>query len=158
MAGMSEAVRAYLPATFGMLAALRDRGELPAGAAYAVTPALAREMADDDLEVLEFEAFTRAAHASLVLLRREPAEARRRVVISVDAPVVADRGAVVRLVGPVPLAAVAAIHVDSRSAEPAVAAAAGHPPGDEGELDEVLEWYDVSELAGLVADSPPGLP
>lgn len=142
---MSQTVRAYLPATFGALAVLRAEGELPAGPAYAVTPDLRARLQEDDQEALEYEAFTRAAQASLGLLRADPMAARRRVVISVDAPVEPDQGDRVRLAGPVPLAAVAAIHVDGTAVEPAVVAAVA----GEAAVDEALEWYDVSELALL---------
>jgi hypothetical protein len=67
----------------------------------------------------------------------------------------------VRLQAPVPLSAVAALHVDGTPAEPDVAAAAEAMPraaaGDpdaEFTVDSAegheLEWYDVSELAQLL--------
>ncbi|QSB13890.1 hypothetical protein JQS43_20410 [Natronosporangium hydrolyticum] len=148
-------IRAYLPGTFAVLATLRRQRELPPGAAYAVTAGLRAEAPGEDDETLEYEAFCRAADASLALLRGGHT-APRRVVIAVDLPAAQVAGAAaadvatVNLAGPVPLTRVAAIHVDGVAAEPAVAAAldAADPSGTE--LDEELEWYDVSELDQLV--------
>ena len=101
-----------------------------------------------------------------MLVRSAP---RRRVVISADVP--ADRlaavdpdlgSSAVRLAGPVPLTAVAAIHVDAPGAEPDVDAAAqvveeavaGDPDAQftvDGAEDHELAWYDVSELDELVS-------
>src|SRR5690606_39778458 len=73
-------------------------------------------------------AFARAAQDSLGRLHADPTVARRRVVISADAQVeVEDQplgSSLVRLRSPVPLSAVAAIHIDGAAAEPDVAAAA----------------------------------
>src|SRR5258706_12528303 len=130
-------MRVYLPATMSQLAALRELGELTAPTeAHAVTPTLREWYAEGDEEELEYVAFTRAAQAALRLLRKDPGAPRRRVVVSADLARVpmadADRelgSSLVRLDGPVPLAAVAAIHVDAADAEEDVAAAA-----------EVVEW------------------
>jgi hypothetical protein len=144
---VSQTDRVYLPATFPALARLRDRGELAAPEGYAVTPALRAQLGEDDEEQLAYEAFQLAAEASLRLLRADPAAARRRVVVAADAPVApAGEGGVVTLAAPVPLAAVAAVHVDGRAAEPAVTRAV---TGD-GTVEDELEWYDVSELAQLL--------
>jgi hypothetical protein len=170
---VSQPVRAYLPGTSDTLARLCEHGELPAGPAYAVTPALRELVAGDD-EELEYEAFTQAAQASVELLRAAPQLARRRVVVSVDAAVeparpgrepggpgpesgespAADRLARVRLWAPVPLASVAAVHVDGAEAEPAVAAVLA---GAATEVPQELLWYDVSELARLADPSDPSL-
>jgi hypothetical protein len=78
--------------------------------------------------------------------------------------VIGDRelgSSVVRLAGPVPLHAVAAIHVDDPSAEADVAAAAavveeaeaGDPDAQftvDSAEDHELAWYDVSELGHIV--------
>src|SRR5256714_4963455 len=97
------------------LAALRERGELAAKEAHAVTPALREWYAEGDEEELEYVAFTRAAQAALRLLRHDPGAPRRRVVVSVDVPpsrlaaLDSELGSsVVRLEAPVPLAAGAA--------------------------------------------------
>lgn len=144
---MKSTIRVYLPATFPALAQLRDRGELAAPVGYAVTAGLGELLGllgDDDADLLAYEAFQLAAAASLELVRADPAAARRRVVVSADAPARPDGGAgQVALAGPVPLTAVAAIHVDGTAAEPEVAA--GDP------VEHELEWYDVSELAQLLA-------
>lgn len=150
-----------------MLSTLRERGEIDGPEAHAVTPALREWYAEGDEEELEYVAFTRAAQGALRLLRHDPAAPRRRVVVSADVPAAAvtreDRelgSSEVRLAGPVPLAAVAAIHIDSESAADDVAAAAevveealaGDPDAQftvDGAEDHELEWYDVSELETL---------
>jgi hypothetical protein len=168
-------IRVYLPATVPGLAALRERGELaalgPDGRAVeaqAVTGQLREWYAEGDEEELEYVAFTRAAQASLRLLRHDPAAPRRRVVISADLPAgglaVAEAelgSSEVRLRGAVPRSAVAAIHVDDPAAEADVAAAAdvveealaGDPDAQftvDGAEGHELAWYDVSELDHLV--------
>lgn len=160
-------MRVYLPATLDLLRQLRRRGELAVTTGHAVTPGLREWYREGDEEELEYLAFTRAAQAALPLLHADPAVPRRRVVVSVDVaaePVGGDLGASeVRLSGPVPRSAVAAIHVDGAEAESDVAAAAAALPaaraGDpdaqlavDGAEDHELEWYDVSELDQLVPD------
>jgi len=140
--------RVYIPATLRTLAELRERGELTVDEAYAVTRALRDQLGDDDDEELSYAAFRLAAGASVRLLGADPAAPRRRVVISVDVPAEPLPGAAaVRPAGPVPLSAVAAVHVDGAAAGPDVVAAiaAGEP-----EVDHELEWYDTSELAALL--------
>jgi hypothetical protein len=160
-------IRIYLPATLPDLAELRDRGQLPEerhGVAHAVTPSLREWYAEGDEEELEYVAFTHAAQAALRLLRRTPDAPRRRVVISADVPRAslgqAERelgSSEIPLAGPVPLGAVAAIHVDDAGAEPEVEAAvkvveeavAGDPDAQftvDATEDHELAWYDVSEL------------
>src|SRR5215813_10475067 len=126
--------RVYVPATLATLKPLgtRDAMPVPVGAdsleAHAVTPSLREWYTEGDEEELEYVAFTRAAQAALRLLNQAPAAPRRRVVISVDLPRTglgrADHelgSSVVGLAGPVPLSAVAAIHVDDVQAEQEVA-------------------------------------
>jgi len=142
-------MRVFLPGTFDALARLRDRAELTVPDGYAVTDALRRQVGEDaDAEHLEYTAFQLAAEASLALLVADPAEPRRRVVISADVRAEPAGGdGRVRLAGPVPWAAVAAVHVDGSRAEPEVArAVAGAGP-----VEYELEWYDVSELDQLLA-------
>lgn len=164
--------RVYLPATLTTVATLREQGSLAVPEAYAVTPALRESYADGDLEELEYAAYTRAAEASLWLLRADPQAPRRRVVIAADVPADPPAGAtgpgvsgasdpaLVRPRGPVPLRTVASIHVDGASAEADVAAAvAALPAAASGDPDaeltvssaeeHALEWYDVSEIAQL---------
>jgi hypothetical protein len=133
----------YLPATFGSLTQLRDQGALAATEGFAVTPQLRALLGEDD-EQLAYAAFQLAAEASLRLLAADPAARRRRVVVAADVPAeVAGEGGLVWLAGPVPLAAVAAVHVDGPDAEPDLVA--GDPAAHE------LEWYAVSELAQLLS-------
>ncbi|GAA4450482.1 DUF6912 family protein [Phytohabitans houttuyneae] len=159
-----QLIRVYVPATLAMLSALRERGEISGAEAHAVTPALREWYAEGDEEELEYVAFTRAAQGALRLLRHDPGAPRRRVVISADLPAGAvtreDRelgSSEVRLAAPVPLAAVAAIHIDGQGAADDIAAAAdvveealaGDPDAQftvDGAEDHELEWYDVSEL------------
>jgi hypothetical protein len=147
-----------------MLAELYHHGQLEVSEGHAVTPALREWYADADAEELAYTAFARAAQEALRLLRAEPEVPRRRVVVSVDAPVeVADQplgGSLVRLRAPVTRSAVAAIHVDGQAAEEGVTAAvealeaAEHGDRDAQLVvaateDHELEWYDVTELDHL---------
>jgi hypothetical protein len=162
--------RVYLPATLAVLRRLHEEPyELPEGVhAHAVTAALREWYAEGDEEELEYVAFTRAAQESLVLLHQDPTAPRRRVVIAVDVPVSSTvrtdeelGSSAVRLVTPVTLPTVAAVHVDDRAAEPDVTAAAEAVPaaaaGDDdarftvdGTEDHELLWYDPSELDELL--------
>ncbi|WDZ86997.1 DUF6912 family protein [Micromonospora cathayae] len=162
-----DLVRVYVPATVPMLARLPEQG-LPAGEAHAVTPALREWYAEGDEEELEYVAFTRAAQDALRLLHDDPSAPRRRVVVSVDLPAgLVGRGdqalgaSTVRLDQPVPVRAVAAVHVDGDEATGDVAAAAAVVmealAGDQdaqftvdGAEDHELEWYDVTELELLL--------
>jgi len=166
---VSDHIRVYLPATLPLLTALRDRGELAAAEAHAVTPALREWYAEGDEEELEYVAFTRAAQAALRLLRHDPRAPRRRVVVSADVStagmIVLDRelgSSAVRLTAPVPLGTVAAIHVDAPEAESDVAAAAevvdealaGDPDAQftvDGAEDHDLAWYAAGELDDLIS-------
>lgn len=166
---ITELVRVYVPATVPLLTALSKSGQLGDGAlvAHAVTPALREWYAEGDEEELEYVAFTRAAQAALQLLRHDPSAPRRRVVVSADVAASSllredtELGSsTVRLPGPIPLAEVASIHVDSEDATDEIAAAAGAVEealaGDpdaqftvDGAEDHELEWYAVSELDDL---------
>jgi Family of unknown function (DUF6912) len=164
-------MRVYIPSTLRLLDVACHAGELgPAPlSAYAVTPALREWYAEGDDEELEYVAFTRAAQGALRLLRQDTAAPRRRVVVSVDvAPEVTRRhpdqdlgSSLIWVLGAVPLAAVAAIHVDGADAEPDVAAAAdvvdqaaaGDPDAQftvDSAEDHELEWFDPTELGQLV--------
>ncbi|HEY2947055.1 MAG TPA: hypothetical protein VGJ53_01445 [Micromonosporaceae bacterium] len=165
-----QVIRVYVPATVTTLATLQKHGELgPAPvAAHAVTPALREWYAEGDEEELEYVAFTRAAQGALRLLRGDVAAPPRRVVISADlgaSEVMREDfelgSSVVRLRSPIPLGAVAAIHVDGPAAAADVAEAAavveealaGDPDAQftvDGAEDHELEWYDVSELDTLI--------
>ncbi|WP_326596952.1 DUF6912 family protein [Streptomyces sp. NBC_01803] len=167
-------MRVYLPLTLPWLAELHRTGQAgPAPlTAYAVTPALREWYLSGSQEELEYAALSRAALASLRLLAADPEAPRRRVVVAADVP---DKSAVadpdraldaealgeVRLTEAVPLATMAAVHVDAADAEPDVAAAAGvihaADEGDDdarftvdGAADHELLWYGVQEIDGLV--------
>jgi uncharacterized protein DUF6912 len=159
-------MRVYLPATVETLRVLLGTGEVgpPPLRGYAVTPALREWYVDDDPEELEYAALLDAARASLRLLDLDPKAPRRRVVIAADAPAVPrpdlDRSAV-ELAEPVPIRAVASVHVDAPEAEPAVAAAADAVvEADLGSedaqflLDEAegheLAWYASQEIGPLL--------
>ncbi len=164
----ADNIRVYVPATLPLLGVLRDGKELPVTEAHAVTPALREWYAEGDEEELEYVAFTRAAQAALQLLRHDPRALRRRVVVAADVPaasVTRDQielgSSAVTLAGAVPLAAVAAIHVDTVEADADVAAAAevvlealaGDPDAqftvDSAEGHE-LAWYAPEELDDLL--------
>ncbi|WP_156756689.1 DUF6912 family protein [Actinokineospora pegani] len=164
-------MRVYLPATVSMLRTLSASGELAAisGTAFALTPALRESYATGGDEELEYAAMNDAARASLRLLRTEadtdPETLMRRAVVSADVDGAQLRPdldhSVVRLAGPVPLKAVAAIHFDTAEAEDAVRAAAavvdaadlGDPDAEftlgDAE-DHELAWYAVQELPFLL--------
>lgn len=163
-------MRIYLPATTTTLRdVLRDGAVGPAPlTAFAVTPGLREWYVDDDVEALEYAAFTEAARGSLRLVDADEGAARRRVVLAADVPDDAvsvrddlDRG-VVQLASPVPLAAVASVHVDDAEAEPTVAAAAeaviAADLGDAASQERVddaegfeLSWYATQEIEHLLA-------
>ncbi|EID55282.1 hypothetical protein SacxiDRAFT_3073 [Saccharomonospora xinjiangensis XJ-54] len=162
-----------MPATIGMLRRLLDAGELApvGGTAFALTPALRESYTSGTTEELEYAALTDAARASLRLLATdasagdEDKEPPRRVVVSADIDDVTLRpdldDSVVKLSGPVPSDAIAAVHVDAPEAEDAVLAAAAviddADLGDEdaelalGDVeDHDLAWYAPQELPFLL--------
>ncbi|MDT4930377.1 MAG: hypothetical protein QOF92_3244 [Pseudonocardiales bacterium] len=162
-------MRAYLPATTGVLRTLLDSGSTgPAPlTAFAVTPALREWYVDDDAESLEYAAMSEAARASLRLIDADESAARRRVVVAVDIPDAnvavrddLDRG-VVQLTEAVPLTAVASVHVDDADAADTVAVAAtamlAADLGDVGSQERVddaegfeLSWYATQEIEHLL--------
>ncbi|MBB6350797.1 DUF6912 family protein [Nonomuraea muscovyensis] len=164
-------MRVYLPCTLPALARVVEAGELgPAPlTGYAVTPALIEWYASGDTEELEYVALTEAARASLRLLADGDGGAvPRRVVVVAEVPdsdltagaELADRGRV-RVDRPVPLAKVAAVHVDDLSAVPDVMAAMDAlPAADKGDDDarftvdgaeaHELMWYATQEIPDLL--------
>jgi hypothetical protein len=163
-------VRVYLPATSSVLRRLVQAGALePAPlTAFAITPALREWFVDDDVDELEYAAMLEAARASLRLLDADADAARRRVVVAADVPDAdvkvrddLDRG-VVHIAAPVPLAAIASVHMDDTEAEETVAAAAeaviaadlGDPASQE-RVDDAegfeLAWYANQEVRDLLA-------
>jgi hypothetical protein len=160
-------MRVYVPATVTMLRSLQDSGELAAvnGTAFALTPALREYYQAGDADELEYAAMLDAARASLRLIAADPDTPPRRAVISADVDGATLRPdldfSVVRLASPVPLKVVAAVHLDTPDAEPAVRAAAavidaadlGDPDaeftlGDAEDFE--LAWYATQELPFLL--------
>ena len=159
-------MRIFLPATVPMLRTLVERGELAPvrGLGFALTPALREAYATGDAEELEYAAMLDAARAALRLLAADPAAPARRVVVAVDAdatPLPDLDDAAVALPGPVPMRAVAAVHVDTAEAEDAVRAAVavvdaadlGDPDAEftlgDAE-DHEMAWYGPQELPFLL--------
>jgi hypothetical protein len=161
-------VRIYLPGSSSTLRRLLEESEVPLPiTGFAVTPGLREWYHDDDLEELEYAAMMEAARASLRLLDGDAEAVRRRVVLAVEVPDSdvtvrddLDRG-VVRVGTPVPLAAVASIHVDDADAQDAVASAAeaitAADLGEDDAQDRVddaegfeLSWYANQELTALL--------
>lgn len=162
--------RVYVPATLSMLQRLVSDGELAAvgGTAFAVTAALREAYTSGDDDELAEVAMAEAARASLRLLAAGDDEGRfgsRRVVIAADVDDATPRpdldDAVVRLGSPVPMAAVASVHVDLAAAESDVARAklvvdAADLGDDEAEFvlgdveDHELAWYATQELPFLL--------
>jgi hypothetical protein len=164
----------YLPATLPLLARLQTDGRLflPDGfTGHAVTADLREWYTEGDEEELEYVAFTRAAQDALALLSFDAEAPRRRAVLSIDVaarrvvPVDRTLGSSSVGVGEhLVLSEVAALHVDGKDAEADVRAAAElvakAAAGDDeaqfavdGAEDHELEWYDVTELADLIARS-----
>jgi hypothetical protein len=163
-------MRIYLPATLPLVAELQKSGEHgPAPlTAFAVTPTLREWYLDEDIEELEYAAFSEAARASLRLIDADPIAQPRRVVLSADVPdseVTAHpelERAVVRIAVPVPAEWLASVHVDSQAAAADVAAAAqaisASDLGDEDAqfiVDSAegyeLEWFGVQEIAAILS-------
>lgn len=167
-------MRVYLPCTLPALARAAEAGHLgPAPlTGYAVTPALVEWYASGDTEELEYVALTEAARASLRMLAADHADgaptAPRRVVVAAEvaegalraSPDLGERGRV-RVSEPVPLAKVAAVHVDDLDAVPDVEAAiAALPASDKGDDDarfvvdgaeaHELMWYATQEIPDLL--------
>lgn len=166
-----QTLRVYVPATVSMLQTLLDDGELTPvnGTAFALTPALREFYTGGSDEELEYTALLEAARASLRLLSAEldrpDGAPARRAVLAADVEGVQPRPdldmAVVRVAGPVPLSAIAAVHVDAVEAEDAVRAAAkvvdaADLGDDDAEFilgdaeDHELAWYAPQELPFLL--------
>jgi hypothetical protein len=160
-------VLVYLPSTLTAARAVLADRTVPAGVAFAVTPAFREWYAQSDTEEMEYAALLGAAQACLRLLDADPDAPRRRLVFAAEVEDTAvrvrddlDRG-VVQLTAAVPLARVRAVYVDDADAVAAVAAAAaaiieadlgGEDAAfivDGAEGHELL-WYATQELADLV--------
>ena len=150
-------IRVYLPATLPLLRDWVTAGEVPAGrTAHAVTERLRAEYPEGGDEEWEYAALTSAAQEAVGLL--DASAVPRRLVLAVDVPEVqpaaGDDATAVGLPGPVGMRDVAAVHVDSADAEPAVAAArdAWHAAAEDRDaaaercLDHELGWYAGQEI------------
>ncbi|WP_431894108.1 DUF6912 family protein [Nonomuraea sp. bgisy101] len=168
-------MRVYLPSTLPSLARAAAEGELgPAPlTGYAVTPALIEWYASGDTEELEYVALTEAARASLRMLAADRADgvvaAARRVVVAAEVPddvlsmgADLEERARVRLAEAVPMAKVAAVHIDDTyAADDIEAAIAALPAADRGDDDarftvdgaeaHELMWYATQEIPDLLA-------
>jgi hypothetical protein len=160
-------VRVYVSATLPLLRRWLDDGQLPAGTAWSVTPALREWYRERDLEEMEYVAQLAAARGALDLLSADPSAPRRRVVIAADAPdldVTPTGGPRAQVVVgvPLPVARWASALVDDPAAGSVVATAVDALPAAAGgdddaafALDEAaaveLGWYAVQELADLLA-------
>ncbi|MFI7031001.1 DUF6912 family protein [Microbispora rosea] len=168
-------MRVYLPSTIPALARVVAAGELgPAPlTGFAVTPALIEWYASGDTEELEYVALTEAARGSLRMLAADRADgvqaAVRRVVIAAEVPdetvktgAELEERARVRVLEPIPMRLVAAVHVDDADALPDVEAAIAALPaadgGDDdaqfvvdGAEDHELLWYATQEIPDLLS-------
>lgn len=147
-------MRVYLPALSSHLLA-DDIAERP-GFAVVAPAGTDRE----GVEVLEDDAQTEAALASLVDLREAEGETPIRLVLAVDAPDRPLHGEGVVETGPIAAAwaDVAAILADSPEAESDVRAVLDADEQDEADAavarlwERALEWFDVTERAALAED------
>ncbi|MGW0044072.1 DUF6912 family protein [Rhodococcus sp. NPDC003348] len=174
-------MRVYVPATIAMLQRLVAEEELNpiSRTAFAVTPTLREAYAAGDDDELAEVAMNEAARASLRLIATEAGDVEageagsaepgavvyRRAVIAADVDEVTLRpdldDAVVRLAAPLPLSAVASVHVDLSEAEQAIERAASVvDAADLGDADAEfvlgdaedhdLAWYATQELPFLL--------
>jgi len=162
-------MRVYIPSTLPLLRELLDSGRIgpaPVGA-MTVTAEIREWYLDDDIEALEYAALTEAARASLRLVARTSAPARR-VVLACE---VADswvspssdggRGAVT-VTAEVKLDQIEAAHVDTVDATTdvvdALAALSAADAGDDDAQfivdsveDHELAWFARQEIPDMLA-------
>jgi hypothetical protein len=164
-------MRVYLPSTLPDLRSLLTTGALgePPLPAYAVTGALREWYAEGDDEELEYAALLLAARASVRLLDpllvSHPDAPARRVVVVAEVSAVepaphVDRAAV-RVMEPVTLRLVQAVHVDDPGAQADVRAAAESIVAADMGSDDAgfaveqaegheLQWYATQEIGPLL--------
>jgi hypothetical protein len=160
-------MRVFLASTLPALAVALHAGQVTGGPGFAVTPALREAYASGDAEELEYAALTEAARGSLRLIAAEPAAPARRVVLAAEIPAEHvswdtrdSEPARVTIAQPVPVAWLAAGHVDDPEAAPdirkAAQALAAADAGDEdarftvdGAEGHELGWYATQELSYL---------
>lgn len=164
--------RVYVPATFSMLAELKDNGQVAArnGWGFAVTEALLEFFIEGDEEEIAYSAYQDAAMSSLRLLAVGDEETfpYRRVVLSLDVDDAAvqpqpEMGEAVVKLEPATFGVedLAAIHVDIEESEAATKKAIelidAADLGDEDAelavgdaLDNFMAFYDPLELPFLV--------
>ena len=159
----------YVPATFAVLRRLAERRTLgaPPLFACAVTADLRDWYPGAGDEELDHVALTEAAQESLRLLAADPGETRRRVVLAIDVEpgaVTSDPAAgrvSVRVDADVPIADVAALHLDGADAVASITAAAhAFDAADRGDPeatrlvqsleDRELLWYGTQEIDDLL--------
>lgn len=147
-------MRIYLPATSSDLIASQP----PSGPAWTVNAAPG--IGAEDLEVLEDDAQTEAALASLIRLRDEGG-ARRRIVLAADWDghiSAADDGVIEVAAAGLQWSDIVAILIDSSAAETAVEAVLVAEEQEDADAavatlwDESLQWYDREERNALIAD------
>jgi hypothetical protein len=162
-------MRVFVPSTLPAVAQALQAGHVGPGPlpGFAVTPALREAYASGDTEELEYAALTEAARASLRMLAGDPAAPSRRVVLAAELPAEqvswdARNGEPARVVieQAIPLARLAAAHVDAPEADPDVRRAVqALPAADAGDEDagfavdgaegHELGWYATQELSYL---------
>jgi hypothetical protein len=162
-------MRVFLPSTLLAVAQALQAGQVGPGPlpGFAVTPALREAYATGDTEELEYAALIEAARASLRMLADDPDAPSRRVVLAAEIP--ADQvswdardgePARVAIKQAIPLARLAAAHVDAPEADADVRSAAeALPAADAGDEDarftvdgaegHELGWYATQELSYL---------
>ncbi|MDO4908650.1 MAG: hypothetical protein Q3962_02200 [Corynebacterium sp.] len=167
-------MRVYIPATFDMLHQLSEAQEMPIrmGYGFAVTPALLGSFNEGDAEEIDYFAFNDASLASLRLLTigQDSHFPLRRVVITAEIP---DSRlsfdpelteSLVRIDGNLKYSDIIAFHVDTAEGETFVEKALPlldrAEIGDEDAqltvgdaLDQLLAWFDSTELGLLTLDS-----
>lgn len=127
--------RVFVPASLAGLTELARTGTLPAGTGYTATARLAAALPDLDEEELDYQAMCDAVEAA-----GRP-RGGRRIVVACDVPALAltdaddDSGTLVTMPAGIEHTRLAALFVDDPGA------------GD----DEELSWYDVTELADVIA-------